>query len=318
MDVTKRFERILSLFFYLQSKSYISLESLKQRFEVSDRTIYRDLKALENAGIPIVHEAGLGYSLMEGFRIQPKPFTEEEVLSLMVAEKILEKHETTFIKQQFESALIKIKSAYKFQQKENLGNLQNSLFIHKTTSNDYLPNVLDVLLNALLKKKQTVITYCKQNEKQGEKRTIEPVGVLQENDHWYVFAFCSLRSDYRNFRLDRIKQITLLEKSFVKEHGTLELLRKPIQHKHLTSICIKADLKLAHYLNWDRNIFGFEKEVIQDDAMLMYFQCKQNPSYFVRWFMMFADFAEITEPEYLRKEMQGILEKSFKNIKKEP
>ena len=70
MDITKRFDRILQIFFLLQSKSVITTEELQKRFEISLRTIYRDLKALEIAGIPIVNESGSGYSIMEGFRLQ--------------------------------------------------------------------------------------------------------------------------------------------------------------------------------------------------------------------------------------------------------
>lgn len=317
MDITKRFERILNLFFFLQSKSYVSLDSLKKRFQVSERTIYRDLKALETAGIPIVFEAGTGYALMEGFRIHSKPFTEEEVLSLMVAEKIIDKHETSFIKQQFESALIKIKSAYRFQDKERLTQLHDRLLIHKNTTNTYLPNVLDLLLNALLKKQQATITYCKPGGDHEEQRIIEPVEVLQEHDHWYVFAYCCLRHDYRNFRLDRIKRITLMPHPFSKEHANPESLRNVSKKQTTTCICIKADRKYAHYLHWDRAAFGFEKEDVENDQVFMYFQYKQNPSYFVRWFMMFIDFAEILEPELLRNEISDILERGILKLKKE-
>lgn len=318
MDITKRFERILNLFFFLQSRSYVNLDSLKKRFQVSERTIYRDLKALETAGIPIVFEAGSGYSLMEGFRIQSKPFTEEEVLSLMVAEKIIEKHETSFIKQQFESALIKIKSAYRFQDKERLTQLHDRLLINKKTANTYLPNVLDLLLNALLKRQQATITYCKPGGDHEEQRIIEPLEIQQEHDHWYVFAYCCLRGDYRNFRLDRIKRIMLMPHPFSAEHGNPVSLRDASKKETLTNIRIKADRKYAHYLHWDRAAFGFEKEETGEGQVFMYFQYKQNPSYFVRWFMMFIDFAEILEPESLRTEIKDILEKGILKLKKEP
>ena len=112
MDITKKFNRILQLFFILQSKSIVSIEELERRFEISRRTIYRDLKELESASVPIVYEKGVGYSIMEGYRILPSRFTENEVLSLVIAEKIMLQHETEFIKRNFESALAKVKSSF--------------------------------------------------------------------------------------------------------------------------------------------------------------------------------------------------------------
>lgn len=101
MDITKRFDRILSIFFYLQSKSSVSIVDLMDKFQVSERTLFRDLKSLEIAGIPIINEVGRGYHIMEGFRMQAKSFTEAEVISLMIAEKIVANHETQYVKEQF-------------------------------------------------------------------------------------------------------------------------------------------------------------------------------------------------------------------------
>src|SRR5690606_834821 len=104
---------------------------------------------------------------------------------------------------------------------------------------------------------------------------------------------------------------------FTREHADPQALRDASKKQTVTSIRIKADRKNAHYLHWDRAVFGFEKEEIAGEHVIMHFRYKQHPSYFVRWFMMFIDFAEILEPVALRDEISHILQKGMLKMKKE-
>ncbi len=318
MHPTKRFERILKLFFLLQSKSVVTMEEMQTRFGTSERTLYRDLKSLEAAGVPVLNEAGSGYSIMEGFRIQPSRFSQEEMVSLVVAEKMMQKHETAFIKQHFDSALIKIKSSFRYHQKDDSLQLEDKLQFNKNVKeNNYLPNVLDVMVNAILKKKITTIYYLKTDEDSASPREVEPIGVFYENNNWYVLAYCHLRKDYRNFRLDRVKKITLSDDAFTRTHLPIQELRKKETHEDVTNIVVRIDKQQAHNLQWDRNMFGFEREETEGDTVVMHFRCRHsNTIYFARWFMMFADMGDITEPESLQKELAELVKASLKRIVK--
>ncbi len=292
---------------------------MKERFGTSERTIYRDLKSLEAAGIPIVNEIGSGYSIMEGFRLQPSRFSHEEIVSLMVAEKMMQKHETQFVKQHFDAALIKIKSSFRFHQKNDLLHLEDKLqFNENFKAADYLPNVLDVLLNSILKKKIASIHYAKRAEERTTARQLEPIGVFYESSNWYVLAYCHLRKDYRNFRLDRIKKILLTEENFTLEHLPLNELQEKNTAQEIVHITVSIDKAFAHNLYWERDIFGYQKEKVLGDKVMMYFECKLCPSYFARWFMMFVDRGEIAEPSYLQQELLEILTSGWNKIKKEP
>ena len=150
MEITKRFDRILRMFFILQSRVVITIEELETLFSISRRTIYRDLKALETAGVPIAYEPTRGYSIIDGYRIQPSRFTQEEVLSLMIAEKIMQQHETQFIKQHFEAALMKVKASFQLHQKDDLLNWQDKLEVSSgLNADEYLPDVIDLLLKSM-------------------------------------------------------------------------------------------------------------------------------------------------------------------------
>lgn len=317
MDITKRFTRILNLYFYLQSKSLTTLEELTHRFNVSSRTIYRDLKSLEAAGIPIVNEPGSGYAIMEGFRMQPSRFTNEEIISLIIAEKMMQSHETKYIKQHFDSAFVKIKSSFRFHQRSDFFQLENNLMYKESSrENHYLPNVIDTLLNTILKKRIAEIYHKKEEDSKAVKREIEPVGIYYENSYWYVLAYCWLRREYRNFRLDRIQKIALTEKNFSIYHPSISELRQKETSKEILDIVIEIDRKCAHFLHWERDFFGFDKEEEQDDQIKMYFKCKQNAVHFLRWFMMFADIGDIIQPLDLQKELSEILQSAADRRKK--
>jgi predicted DNA-binding transcriptional regulator YafY len=308
MDITKRFNRILQLYFVLQSKSAVTIEELENRFETSRRTIYRDLRALEQAGIPITCTVKTGYSIVEGFRMQPSRFTQEEVLSLMIAEKIMQQHETKFIKHHFESALIKIKSSFQVQQKNILDNLDDKLQINSgLNAESYLPNVIEVLLGSIVKRLAVSISYLKSSESIANTRNIEPVGLFYESNFWYVLAFCLLRKDYRNFRLDRIKGVNTLDQSFSREHLSVQEIRNQNSGATVTKISIRVDRSFAHYLYWERHHFGYKTEQLTDEHIFMQFECEIHPTSFIRWFLEFVDIAEIIEPAILNEELKTIL-----------
>lgn len=308
MDISKRFDRILQLFFILQSKSLVTIDELEERFSISRRTIFRDLKSLEEAGVPVGYEPGRGYSLMEGYRIQPSRFTHEEVLSLLVAEKIMQQHETQYIKSHYESALIKIKSSFQVQQKNTLVEFGNKLHIStKSNSSEYLPNVINILLSSTVNKILAIISYIKGSDSLPSSRCVEPVGLFYESGFWYVLAFCQLRNDYRNFRLDRIKKVSLSQESFSMVHPPLDEIRSIDSSKKNTRIVIKVDRKFAHYLFWERQNFGYLSEESSESEVTMHFDCAEHPTSFVRWFMKFVDHGEILEPAYLQDEVAAIL-----------
>lgn len=316
MDIKKRLERIVHIFFLLQSRSVITNQELQQRFNIGRRTVYRDLKVLEQAGVPVVNEAGHGFSLIEGFRMLPSRFSQEEVLSLMLAEKMMQKHETAFVKQHFETALIKIKGSFRAQQKDQVSHLEDKLRMNAPfRETKYLPGIIDVLLRSILNKKVAEISYLKSGASQGAVRTIEPVGLFHENGAWYVLAYCRLKAGYRNFRLDRIMKIALCNDNFEFEHLSVDELRTAAPKHNTTPIVIAVTPHYAHFLHWERQTYGFSREEMQAGEIRMYFDCRQSTASFARWFMRFVDVAKILEPAYLSDEVKRILNAGLDNMK---
>ncbi|WP_142683576.1 helix-turn-helix transcriptional regulator [Chitinophaga polysaccharea] len=317
MDIKRRLERIVHIFFLLQSRSVVTNKELQERFHIGRRTVYRDLKVLEQAGVPVINESGQGFSIIEGFRVLPSRFSQEEVLSLMVAEKVMQKHETAFVRQHFETALIKIKGSFRAQQKDHLSHLENKLQINEPfRETKYLPDIIDVLLKSILSKRVVEISYVKSGTSLKVARTIEPVGLFYENGSWYVLAWCRLKSGYRNFRLDRIQRIIRCDDNFKQEHPSVDELRKADSQNNITPVVIAVDPDYAHFLYWERQNYGFSREEMLSNEIIMYFDCRQSPVSFARWFMRFVDVAKILEPAYLPAEVRRILEAGMDNIGK--
>lgn len=111
---TKRLSRLTAILTQLQTKRLLTATALADKFAVSIRTIYRDIRALEQAGVPILTEEGKGYTLMEGYRVPPVMFTEAQANALIIAEQlVLKNKDTSFIKD-YTEAVDKIKSVLNY------------------------------------------------------------------------------------------------------------------------------------------------------------------------------------------------------------
>ncbi|MBB6270809.1 putative DNA-binding transcriptional regulator YafY [Pedobacter cryoconitis] len=218
---TKRISRLTGILIQLQSKRLLTSTTLAQKFGVSIRTIYRDIKALEQAGVPIIAEDGKGYSLMEGYRIPPVMFTENEANALITLEQIVLKNSDSSLIEAYTDAISKIKAVLLYKAQDKVELLANRIAISPVIQNKRTSSSLTVIQNALTAFKVLNITYQSEKNQQTERR-IEPFALyytLQES--WALIAYCQLRKDYRMFRLDRIEKIETLELHFKPHDITL-------------------------------------------------------------------------------------------------
>ncbi|RRA94792.1 helix-turn-helix transcriptional regulator [Paenimyroides viscosum] len=312
LDV-KKFNRILSIYVQLQSRNWITAKQFADRYQVSVRTIYRDIKALENAGVPIYNEQGKGYALVEGYKIPPTIFTKNEAYSFVIAEKLMENFADKKMSFHFSSALHKMKAVLRSSEKENVALIEDQFLIFDTTSSKTTNEMLSVLLESIVSKKQIKILYQKPGESKPDERLLEPIGIFYEHDYWYFMAFCYLRNDYRQFRIDRVKQIVNINNLFNREHKPLDyfLNEKKQMEVQKTTVKILAPKKSAHYFNWDRNSYGFVSEKEQNDKMELTFETTTNLQYFARWFLMYSVEADIVEPPELKQLVADLLKKAI-------
>ncbi len=316
VDTVKRFDRIIAILIQLQSKRVVKAKELADRFQVSLRTIYRDIRTLENCGVPIVGESGLGYSIMEGYRLPPIMFTREEASSFLAAEKLMQKFTDKSLGAYHKSAMFKVKSVLRGREKDWISALETQVLIDPAQKlfNEKCPNALEVLFESIAEKKQVFLRYSSLREEKPSERNIEPVGIFHENNYWYVLGYCHIRKDYRQFRTDRILQIQRTQQLFTLEHGTLDMYRNKSDTASRTKVRIRVDKDVARYISGGRERYGFISETKHGNQIEMTFMSRDVQNEFPRWYLMFGDFAEIIEPPRLKQRVLELLRKSEKKL----
>ena len=309
-DSLKRFDRIVAILIQLQSRRIVKAQDLADRFQVSLRTIYRDIRTLEASGVPIASEAGVGYSIMEGYRLPPVMFTREEASSFVAAEKLMQKYTDKTLGSYHESAMFKIKSVLRGSQKDWVSALESQVDIGPAPDlfNKDIPNALEILFESIAEKQQVKLLYYGIESAKPIERIIEPVGIFHENNYWYVMGYCHLRSDYRQFRTDRMQAISRTQLAFHKEHPTLDQLRQDPEEHSTTRIRILVDKKIARFLGNGRNYQGYVSQKMRGDKVEMTFMSRDVDQSFARWYLMFADYATIIEPESLKERVRTLLQ----------
>lgn len=218
---TKRLSRLTAILTQLQTKRLLTARSLADKFSVSVRTIYRDIRALEQAGVPVLTEEGRGYFLMEGYRLPPVMLTESEANALITAEQlVLKNKDTSFIKA-YTEAITKIKSVLRHTTKDKANLLSGRIQFRQNSNNEKTSHYLSDLQFALTSFCLTEIKYTNESH-ENTHRIIEPFALYSTQENWLLIAFCRLRKEYRAFRLDRIKQLRILNDTFEPHSITLE------------------------------------------------------------------------------------------------
>ncbi|NHF59908.1 YafY family transcriptional regulator [Flavobacteriaceae bacterium TP-CH-4] len=312
VDTIKRFDRIVAIMIQLQSKRVVRAQELADRFQVSLRTIYRDIRTLESCGVPIVGEAGRGYSVMEGYRLPPVMFTREEAGSFLAAEKLMQKFTDRSLGAHYESAMFKIKSVLRGKEKDWITALENQVVIEPTQKlfNENSPDALEILFESIVEKKQVFLRYGSLREEKPTERTIEPVAIFNENHFWYVLGYCHFRKDYQNFRTDRMLRVQRTKKLFSLEHGTIEEYRNKTAPIKKTKVRILVDKTIARYIKSGRERYGFVSEQLKGDQIEMTFMSSDIENEFPRWYIMFGDYAKILEPQRLKKRVLDLITKT--------
>ena len=307
----KRFDRIIAILIQLQSKKIVKAQELADRFEVSLRTIYRDIRTLEASGVPIYGEAGIGYSLVDGYRLPPVMFTREEASSFIAAEKLMQKFIDKELGQHYQSAMFKLKSVLQNSDKDWVSSIESNVLIQPTMGNlfnENVPNAMAILFKSIADKTQVKLNYQAFEAETSSERTIEPVGIFHDHNNWYVLGFCHLRNDYRQFRTDRMEGIQKTDLPFTKEHQPLETFLDKENTCPTTKVRLLVDKKISKFLASEKKYHGFVAQKNVGDLVEMTFLSRDIENGFSRWFLMFGDYATIVEPDRLKERVLELMD----------
>jgi len=248
-----RLDRLSAILIQLQSKKVVRAQEIADRFKISLRTVYRDVHSLEEGGIPIIGEAGVGYSIMDGYRLPPVMFTKEEATAFLMAEKILDKYTDSYNAGIYRSALYKIKAVLRTTEKDFISAIDDTIMVLKNTHQPHSESEetasLQKILAAINEKKVLSITYNTIYSNEKTNRCIEPIGIFLQNSHWYLIAWCRLRNDYRNFKTDRILSQQSTDETFTTQHLSLAgYLERTSKEQQLHTVMISMKKEVAKYV----------------------------------------------------------------------
>lgn len=297
-----RLDRLTAILIQLQSKKIVKAQEIADRFDISLRTVYRDVASLEEAGIPIIGEAGVGYSIMDGYRLPPVMFTKEEAVTFVAAEKFIEQLTDKATAGQYKAALYKIKAVLRSTEKGMLEDIDGAIHVMKHQRSSPAAgtgNYIFGILQSISDKKAIQITYYTNHSEQTNDRIIEPVGITFAGNYWYLVAWCHLRNGYRNFRLDRVHKLQHTDKSFAVQSLSLtEYLKKFTTEHNIMEAVIEFDNSIVRYILEQRLYHGFLSEVKNEKTTKMTFMVG-HPEYIAGWLLTFRKKAKILSPQSL-------------------
>ena len=293
---TMKDNRLFRILYYILEKGKVTASELADKFEVSVRTIYRDIDSISSAGIPIyaLQGKGGGIEIAEDFVLSKSLLSENEKQKIMSALQGLDntaiQHENELLTKL--SALFKMKNISWIE--VDFNNWQNNKMYEKTFND---------IKSAILSKNIISFTYFSSNEKETSRR-VKPVRLLFKSQDWYLYALCLLRNDFRYFKLSRIKNLEINTEMFDDSFDDV-ILKKEMPHENTVRIKVKFDRKVAFRVYDEIN-----GEIIEDDEGNLYSEIEIPNDYnLYNYIFSFGDGAEVLEPKEIRMQIREMINK---------
>ncbi len=212
-----RTDRLIAMVMHLQGRRVVRAEDMAAHFEVSVRTVYRDLAALGEAGVPITGEAGVGYSLVRSYHLPPVMLTADEATALVVGAEMVRRFADASLCGPMDAALDKLRAVLPRERQEQVERLARQTVVlgrppAGRADSPAQPWLLTVQ-RALAQRRVLRLAY-RGRERDETRRDVEPLGVVCQSGAWYLVAWCRLRGDLRHFRVDRIRNLETLADQF--------------------------------------------------------------------------------------------------------
>lgn len=228
-----RLSRLTAIVTLLQSRRLITAGFLSQKFDISVRTVYRDIKALEAAGVPICVEEGRGYTLMEGYTLPPLMLTETEANALITAEQLVVKNKDVSFVKNYVDAIVKIKALLRYGTKDKAELLSQRVVFRQGNAEGSTSNYVSSLQLAITNLTVVQLNYESLEQNKITNRLIEPFALYSTQENWILIAWCRLRKEMRSFRLDRIRKMETTTEKFEPQPFTLQEYFEICRKKYL-------------------------------------------------------------------------------------
>ncbi|WPV68327.1 YafY family protein [Chitinophaga sp. LS1] len=304
-----RIDRLSAILIQLQGKKIVKAAEIAERFQISLRTVYRDVRALQEAGVPVGAEAGTGYYLVEGYHLPPVMFNREEAAALLTGEKLMAQLSDHSNKKQFGNAMQKIRAVLRTSEKDFLESLEQNIAVvaRRAPEDSEFPNrFLSDIQHALGKHLMLKLDYFALHSETQTHREIEPIGIIYMMGYWYLIAWCRLRHAYRNFRMDRIRNLAVTDVSYDRDRHIslkeyMEKYAEPAAYPHVVKLRFSAGM--ARKLGNQRFYYGLMEEQTIGECVEMVF-LTSHLDWFGKWVLTMGKEVEIIGSEELKEHMR--------------
>ncbi|QUL54849.1 YafY family transcriptional regulator [Paenibacillus tritici] len=308
-------DRMLAIVLELQRKDVVRAEDLAAAFETSVRTIYRDIQALSEAGVPVIGATGQGYSLVKGYFLPPVSFTAEEAVTLLIGTDFIEQRFDAHYGTQASAAGRKIEAILPEDVRGSASRIRKSIRLltpGKEITQGTEQVYIEQIRRAILEERKISFGYWKfRHEADGSHRsvrTVRPYGLVLNRGAWTLVAYCELRQEIRHFRLSRMSELTVLDDRFQApaDFDLHEYQPEDDRHVHVR-ILVQPEIagKAAESGN-----FYLEAMEDQADGRLMTFRVRQ-PEDLLQWVLGWGADAVVLEPEALRNRVRDEAARMF-------
>lgn len=295
-------DRLVSIIMILLDKERIGAQELADMFEVSTRTIYRDIDAINLAGIPVCSTSGVGggFEIMPKYKIDNKFFSTADISAILMGLSGL----SNMIRgDELANALAKVKSFIPADRAKDIELKVNQIYIDLSPwmGNRNIQLYLEIVKTALQESRLLSFEYVAHHENKTA-RTVEPYQLVLKSSHWYLQGYCHKRSDYRLFKLSRISRLQIQEETFTPRD-----YQKPILDfaEILETMQTKIKIRI-HKSVMDRVLDFCSYEDFSPDGNEHYivsFPFIEN-DYYYNILFSFGDKCECLEPLYIRTEIK--------------
>lgn len=288
--------RLFRIVYYLLENGKATAPELAQKFEVSIRTIYRDIDAISSVGIPIYAAQGKGggISILSDYTLEKSFLSEQEREQILMA---LQGIMATTGKTSDE-LLTKLSGLFQMKYTKWI-----EVDFSDWVQGKPQQNTFDLIKNAIFQKK--VISFCYFNSKgNNSKRNARPICLVFKSKDWYLYAFCLLRNDYRFFKLTRIRQVEMLSDTFTQDFTPIRI-EKQIHIEKTITVKLKFDRRIAF-----RVYDEFTDNITEDTQGNLYVQVNlPDNEILYSYLLSFAEYVEVLEPQCIRKQIKKRLQK---------
>jgi predicted DNA-binding transcriptional regulator YafY len=282
----------------LQARGTARAEDLAEHFEVSVRTMYRDLEALSEGGVPLVATPGKGYQLMDGYFLPPLAFTAAEAALLVLGGEFVRARVDPELQTAASAALAKLRGVLPEDKREQVERWRHEmLFVRMRSSFD---ERLPRLRQAIQQRRVVRMRYHAFRRSEPEERSIEPTSLVHMGDRWQVAGYCRLRQGPRIFRLDRIDDLQVTGETFELQPERHEM---PNPSSDWLSTAAEARVRFDPSVErWvrERQPFNLIGEEIDSHGPIFVYAIKEE-SDLMHWLLSWGSAAEVLSPPSLRE-----------------